>query len=302
MTTWWRVAVRDLLGLVLPVSCAGCGADDLPWCQDCAATLAGQPWRAEGRAGRLDHMDGRPAIPVWAVADFAGPVRRAVSAWKDHGRVDLTPVFGAAVRRASSALVGQLRSGGGVGHGELEHDGLGCEGLRCDEPALRHDELRHDESGRDGLRQGGIGAARAGGGPAGAGSAGDIPVLVIPAPSTPAARRRRGWDPAGALAKAVADELVGRGVPARATAMLRRAPGADQAGLSARARSRNLSGHVRVRRGVPAGPRRAVLVDDVLTTGATFAACVQALAAAGIEVVGGAVVATTPSPDAAAAP
>jgi predicted amidophosphoribosyltransferase len=239
---WWHVAARDLFGLVLPVGCAGCGADDVAWCADCAGALDRPAWRAEGRAGRLDLMDGRPPVPVWAVADFAGPVRRAVSAWKDHGRADLTPVLGAAARRATRALV--------------------------DEAAGRL-------------------VPRGTEGP---------PVLVVPAPSTPAARRSRGWDPAGALAAAVADELARRGVPAHRASVLRRNPGADQAGLSARARSRNLSGHVRVRRWPAALPGRAVLVDDVLTTGATFAACVRALDKAGVEVVAGIVVASTPSP------
>jgi predicted amidophosphoribosyltransferase len=235
---WWHAAARDLLGLVLPVSCAGCGADDVPWCDRCAQALARPPWRAEERAGRLDRMDGRPPVPVWAVADFAGPVRRAVSAWKDHGHADLTPVLGAAARRATRALVAE------------------------------------------------VGTVLAGPGT----------VLVVPAPSTPAARRRRGWDPAGALAAAVADELVRRGLPARRAPVLRRSAGADQAGLSARARSRNLSGHVRVRRWPATLPGRAVLVDDVLTTGATFAACVRALEVAGIAVAAGVVVASTPSP------
>ncbi len=231
---WWRVAGRDLLGLVLPVCCAGCGADDVSWCPDCAATLAGPGWRAEERAGRLDRMDGCPAVPVWAVADFAGPVRRAVSAWKDHGRADLSPVLAAAARRSAQPLVDQLDGGS--------------------------------------------------------------PLLAVPAPSTPAARRARGWDPAGTLAAAVADELARHGVPAHAVGLLRRLPGADQAGLSARARARNLAGQVRVRRWPRAGPGRAVLVDDVLTTGATFAACVRALELAGIAVVAGVVVASTPSP------
>jgi predicted amidophosphoribosyltransferase len=256
---WWRVAARDLLGLVLPVGCAGCGADDVAWCADCAGTLDRSPWRAEGRAGRLDRMDGRPPVPVWAVADFAGPVRRAVSAWKDHGRADLTPVFGAAARRATRAAVDEA--------GELL-----VRGARATGPGAA--PIRH----RAGRRTA------------------EPPLRVVPAPSTPAARRTRGWDPAGALAAAVADELGRCGVPARRAPVLRRNPGADQAGLSARARLRNLSGHVRVRRWPGALPGRAVLVDDVLTTGATFAACVRALEAAGIEVVAGIVVASTPSP------
>ncbi|MBN9375014.1 MAG: ComF family protein, partial [Cellulomonas sp.] len=102
---WWRVAGRELLGLVLPIACAGCGADDVPWCDGCAQGLARPAWRVEGRAARLDRMDGRPPVAVWAVADFAGPVRRAVSAWKDHGRADMTAALGASARRATRALV-----------------------------------------------------------------------------------------------------------------------------------------------------------------------------------------------------
>ena len=241
MVDRWRGLARDLLGLVLPISCAGCGADDDGWCPTCATALAGPARRVEQQAGRLDRMDGDPPVPVWAVADFAGPVRRAVSVWKDRGRTDLTGVLAAAARRAARAVADERVWSGS-------------------------------------------------------------PVLVVPAPSTPAARRARGWDPAAALAAAVADELNRRGAPARVATVLRRAPGRDQSGLSARARSRNLAGQVRVRRWPATPPGRAVLVDDVLTTGATFAACVHALDAAGVGVVAGVVVAATPHPGLALAP
>lgn len=71
---------------------------------------------------------------------------------------------------------------------------------------------------------------------------------------------------------------------------------ADQAGLDARGRAANLAGALAVRR--EAQPRLegrpVVLVDDVLTTGATLAEAARALSSAGVSVCAGAVLAATP--------
>ncbi|WP_456845978.1 ComF family protein [Cellulomonas sp. P5_C6] len=227
---------RELLGLLLPVACGGCGADDVAWCPTCAARLAGRPWRCEDRAPRLDRLDGSTP-PVWTLADCTGDVRRGIVAWKDRGRLDLTHPFALAARVAAHRVAPQLR---------------------------------------------------------------DRPLLVVPAPSTAATRRRRGADLAGELAAAVADGLCDAGLPAQPAPVLVRDGGRDQVGLGARARARNLAGQVRVAPSrAPRAHRAAVLlVDDVLTTGATFAASRAALERAGARVVGGLTLASTPRPTA----
>ncbi|GAA1709822.1 ComF family protein [Isoptericola hypogeus] len=131
-------------------------------------------------------------------------------------------------------------------------------------------------------------------------AAGGRTVLVVPAPSTGAARRSRGREHVAVLAAAVALGLRDGGVPACVrTALRRRGRGRDQVGLGARARGRNLAGGVVVRpRALPvdAGRPICLLVDDVLTTGATLAAAERALEAAGADVVAALVVAATPPP------
>lgn len=125
-------------------------------------------------------------------------------------------------------------------------------------------------------------------------------LAVVPVPSTGAARRARGREPVTVLARAVAHGLRDAGVPGRVvSALARRGSGRDQVGLGARARGRNLSGAVHMtRHGSRALGQRSVciLVDDVLTTGATLAAVERALERHGHDVLGATVLAATPPP------
>ena len=86
--------------------------------------------------------------------------------------------------------------------------------------------------------------------------------------------RRRGFDPAGTLAAALAPRL---GLPALAC-LRRRDHEGRQVGASRAQRRR--AGRLTVELRAPPPPR-ALLVDDVHTTGATLDACARALLAGG---------------------
>ena len=125
------------------------------------------------------------------------------------------------------------------------------------------------------------------------------PVRLVPVPSRRSVVRRRGHDPLLRVARAAASRLRGRGVDASVRHLLVSArPVRDQAGLGAADRAVNLAGVMRCRgRPVPGSvPVRGtvlVVVDDVLTTGATAREAQRALEQAGVRVDAVATVAAT---------
>lgn len=128
------------------------------------------------------------------------------------------------------------------------------------------------------------------------GPCGPPPLLLVPVPSHPAVVRERSHNPVLRMAQAAAAELRRTGLPARVVPLLRVAQRPeDQAGLSAADRRRNLEGRFAARPG-PARRARAaevVLVDDVVTTGATLREAQRALEVAGVVPIGAAAVAAT---------
>ncbi|MFF2964917.1 ComF family protein [Streptomyces sp. NPDC057963] len=233
MRGWWR----EISGLVLPVSCGGCGRPRVELCEECRAELSG------GVPRRVRPVPEPVGLPVvHAAAAYENAVRAVLLAHKERGALGLTGALGKALAGAVRAGTGQV-------------------------------------------------------GPVG-------PLLLVPVPSARRAVAARGHDPTRRIALAAAGELRRGGIRARVAGVLRqRRPVADQAGLGARQRHANLAGALDV---VAGGERllaagRVVLVDDLLTTGASLAEAARAIGAAGgrtADASGGgqaAVVAVSPS-------
>ena len=101
---------------------------------------------------------------------------------------------------------------------------------------------------------------------------------VVPVPTAPLRAALRGFDPAAEIAAALAAKT---GLPF--DRCLARRGGGRQVG---RRRARRI-GHPPLIQAKGQAPRSALLIDDVLTTGATLSSCAQALRQAGaVRVVG----------------
>ncbi|MBE4740257.1 MULTISPECIES: ComF family protein [Streptomyces] len=143
------------------------------------------------------------------------------------------------------------------------------------EDAVRATLIAHKERGALALA-GPLGTALAGAVRAG----GEGPVLLVPVPSARRAVRARGHDPARRIALAAAGVLRRTGTAAQVAGVLRqRRAVADQSGLDSRQRLDNLAGALEVAAGGARllGGGAVVLVDDLMTTGASLAEAARAV-------------------------
>jgi len=106
---------------------------------------------------------------------------------------------------------------------------------------------------------------------------------LIPVPLHPTRARAREFNQAALLAHDIGRRL---GWPVLDDVLVRQHPTAPQSQLEAPARRRNVAGAFAIHRGSQVRGRRLLVVDDVLTTGATAAACARVLLAAGAAEVG----------------
>ena len=234
--------IAELLAVVVPPVCAACSSPlpraELLLCAVCTRALPWLPRRACPRCALPFHRRACPAAGAafsraWSPLAYDGVARDLVAALKFRAAL---PLAGLMAAHMAANLPSDLRA--------PPADPVPADHRRgpIDPDAV---------AGRRGLVD-------------------RDPVAIVAVPAQPARRRRRGFDPAGVLAVALAGRL---GV-ARVDCLRRRDRGDRQVGASRSQRRR--SGRLTIELRAPP-PARALLVDDVHTTGATLDACARAL-------------------------
>ena len=110
----------------------------------------------------------------------------------------------------------------------------------------------------------------------------ETPLTIVPAPTRRSAARRRGGDPVTRMARMAVTAIAGVPDITVVQALRMKALTRDSVGLGIAAREHNIAGRVLLR---GARPRtEVVLVDDIVTTGATARESVKILHAAGVRV------------------
>lgn len=234
--------IQQVLDVVFPRWCAGCGAWDEHLCALCAEVIGTQFQRADSGAPYLREVDSAGGedlspFPVYALGAYSGSTSRAIVRWKNN--VD------AGLNRAMLNLWG---------------DAVSQIDVRQAFPACRE------------------------------------PVFVVPVPSA-GRRKHEGRFIAGALAAEVVARAGGPRVRFSDMLKVRRT---RQIPLSRRGAPRNLRRRAQKARAAYAtrdcSGLDVILVDDVLTSGATLSGASRAVTESGGRVVGGLVIAHTENP------
>ena len=110
-----------------------------------------------------------------------------------------------------------------------------------------------------------------------------VPALLVPVPLHPRRERERGFNQASLLARRVG---LAWGVPVGGDVLVRVVATPSQTELDAPARRANVRAAFRLRRPELIGGRHVLLVDDILTTGATLSECARCLREGGAATVG----------------
>lgn len=189
----------------------------------------------------------------------------------------LCPGCHARIPRLSTALCVRCLAAGREPAGCLAHPGFVARAAWIYDPAAARvvHALKYEE--RPGL------AAALGGEMALALPPGYRPDLVLDVPLHRTRRRERGYNQAALLADAIAGALA---APRLEGALTRVRPTRTQARLGPAERRANLAGAFRVDRPAALAGRSVLIVDDVITTGATLEACLAPLHAAGAMATG----------------
>ncbi len=288
------VAWTDLLAVLLPTSCVVCEAADYSLCPPCRRQVrrsGTHPWFAQDSAELLPRRENaepgaggpeletnepaletdEPALPVLAAGRYAGSLARVLLAYKNHGHTDLAVVL-------RPMLAGALHQAVNMAVNMSVHQGV-------DPPVATGGRPRTPGSG----------------------------MVLVPVPATGRSQRRRGYNPLGLL---LAGLQSGHLLPAGTTvepllSLTRRrwrellrpaalaaaaASGRSQKGLGRSGRRRNVYGTMTAAGKGPLAGIRCLVIDDVLTTGATIAEATRALRAAGARVEGAVVLAATAAP------
>lgn len=248
--------LREIELVLAPLLCAGCGADDVELCAACESRL-------HGALIAVPEQD----FPVWAQSLYIGATRNIIARWKDHGRNGLNPILERCAQHSANELAAALSAETGIARDQIAQSVL-IVPMPSSKAATKERGFVPSEIIAQGLATG-------------------LSLLKHESQS------RMGTTEVGAAPVAERGSCEGRGMSVDCTpntpnaeprlflqGLIFRRRKRDQSNLNAAHRRRNLLGsilaHPDLKRAASSA-RIVVLVDDVVTTGATLAEARRAI-------------------------